>query len=88
MHGKERKKTSSVYVPGQPAGVSKGSSFQLLELRITVNGTFGNGVAQSPKESAMGTGSMKGKAWGTPILKGTNNSRIGGEVGTQKSGKF
>jgi hypothetical protein len=56
MHSKERKKTSAPNTSGQTADVDKGSSFLLLELRKTVKGAFGNGVAQLHCERARGSG--------------------------------
>jgi hypothetical protein len=54
MHGKERKKTSALNPSGQTADVDKGFSFLLLEMRMTVKGAFGNGVAQSQLRESQG----------------------------------
>lgn len=54
MYGKERKKTSAPNSLGQTADVDQGSSFLLLELRKTVKGAFGNGVAQLQLQESQG----------------------------------
>ena len=55
MNGNGRKRASVPNHLGQTADVDEGLSFLLLELRMTVEGAFGNGVAQIQLREHQGT---------------------------------